>query len=107
DHGRVDADDVAAGIDERTARVARVQGRVGLEYIVNKPARPGAERSAQGTDNTGGHRTLEAVRMANRQRELSDAHLLRVAQRGRDEITRVHADHGEVGLRIVADPVRP
>ena len=107
DHGRVDADDVAAGIDERTTRVARVQGRVGLEHVVNEPARPGAERSAQGTDNTGGHRALEAVRMANRQRELSDAHLLRVAQRGRDEITRVHADHGEVGLRIVADPVRP
>ena len=37
--GGVDADDAAGGIDERATGVARVEGGVGLNDIVNKTAR--------------------------------------------------------------------
>ena len=82
-----------------------IERRVGLEHVVDQPARAGPERSAQGADDAGGDRALEAVRVADRQGELADAHLLRVAQRGRDEVPGVDADHGQVGLGVVADQV--
>src|SRR5712691_8162583 len=72
DHGRVDADDVARGVDERPARVPRVQSRVGLDDVVDEPARAGAQGASEGAHDTGRDGALEAVRVAD-----GDDHLAR------------------------------
>ena len=90
---------------QRPARVARVQRRVGLDDVVDQPPRLRAQRAAERADHAGGHRAFEAVRVADGDGELADAQLRRVAERdgGRDVV--VHADDGEIGVRIVADEV--
>ena len=54
DDGRVDADDPAAAVHERAAAVAGVQGRVGLDDVVDQVAGDAAQRPAQGADDAGG-----------------------------------------------------
>ena len=59
DDGRVDADDLGARVDERAAGVARVEGGVSLDDIVDEPAGSAAQRAAEAADNAGGDRLLE------------------------------------------------
>ena len=73
-HRRVDADHLAARRHQRTAGVAGVERRVGLDDVVHQPARPRAQRSAERADDAGGHRVVEAVRVADGDRDLPDAH---------------------------------
>ena len=73
------ADHFAARRHERTAGVAGIERRVGLDDVVHQPAGPRPQRSAQRADHAGGHRVLEAVRVADGDRDLPDAH--RVASR--------------------------
>ena len=46
-HGRVHADHLAGGVDERAARVARVDRRVGLNDVVHQAAGLRTQRTAQ------------------------------------------------------------
>ena len=72
DDGGVDADDFAAGVDERAAGVAGVEGGVGLDDVVDEPAGGAAEGSAHGADDAGGDGGLEAVGIADGDHELAD-----------------------------------
>src|SRR4051812_27957102 len=55
DDGRVDADHFATGVEQRATRVAGIQRRIGLDDVVDGPARLGAQGAAESADNAGGH----------------------------------------------------
>src|SRR5258708_30260330 len=48
----IDADDLTARIDQRTARIPRVQRRVGLDNIIDESAGATAHRAAQRAPDT-------------------------------------------------------
>src|SRR5262245_28625107 len=91
---RVDADDLAARVDERPAGVPRVQGRVGLNNVVDQAARPRTQAASQRADHARGHRVLEAVWVPDGDRELADANLIRIAEGDGHQVRRVDPDHG-------------
>src|SRR5260370_31012496 len=76
----VDADNLAARVDQRSARVAGIECGVGLDDVVDQAARPGAERSSECADYPRGDRALKAVRISNCDCELTYANFMRVAQ---------------------------
>jgi hypothetical protein len=109
-HGRgIDADHVAARVHERSSRVARVERRVGLNDVVHQPPGARAQRAAEGADDAGGDRMLQAVGIADGNRHLSDAHRLRVAERRPRQRRAFGADpqDGQVGVNVAADQVGP
>ena len=76
----VDADQLAAQVDERAAGVAGVDRGVGLdELLVAVGADPAAPERA---DDAGGDRLPDAERVADRDHEVADVHRVRVAERG-------------------------
>ena len=78
----VHADDLAGRVDQRAARVARVQGGVGLDEVVDEVARLRAQRAPQGAHHAGGDRRLKAERAADGHDELADLQGVGVAQPG-------------------------
>ncbi len=106
DDRRVHADHLAAGIDERPARVAGVERGVGLDDVVDQPPAVRAQAAAERAHHAGGDRVLEAVRVADRDRELADAQAARRPERRGRKAARPDADHRDVGVRIIADDVR-
>src|SRR5438477_292852 len=84
---------------QRAARVARIQCCVRLNDIVddaNIRAGPRRQRTTERRDDAGCYRAGEAVRIADRDDELSHAQTLRVAEPGRDEIACIRAQYGEI-----------
>src|SRR6266513_3063252 len=63
DDGGVDADHVAARVEQWAARVPRIQRGVGLDHVVDQAPGDGSERAAQGADDAGRHGALEAERI--------------------------------------------
>src|SRR5215510_6565741 len=103
---RVDADHLAARVYERPAGVPRVQGRVGLNDVVDQAARPRTQRAPQRADHAPGHRVLEAVWVPDGDSELADANLIRIAECDGNQVRRVDPDYGQIGFGIVADQLR-
>ena len=73
-----------------------------LSITRDAAAARGRQRAPERRDDAGGHRALEAVRVADRDHQLADAQPLGVAELGRDELAVLGADHGEVGERVAA-----
>src|SRR6266550_2634847 len=71
DHRGVHPDHAAATVHQGPARIARVQGGVGLDHIIDETPRDLAERTTQGAHDTGGHGTLEPERVTDRHDELA------------------------------------
>ena len=103
DDGGVDADHLAARVDQRATGVARVERGVGLNHVFDQPTRAGLQRAAKGADDAGGDGRLEAVRVADGDGDLAGPDGLRVAQTRRAEVGRIQADDRQVGVRVVAD----
>src|SRR5918996_4346920 len=104
-HGRVDPDDAATAVGERPAGVARVEGGVGLDDVLDDPAggaRAHRQRTPERRDDASGHGSGETVRVTDRDDELADAETLGVPELGRDEVGRLRAQDGEVGERVGA-----
>ena len=104
--GRVDADDPATRVGERAAGVARVQRRVGLDDVLDEPARPPVarrHRPAERRDHARRHRAREPERVPDRDDELADLQARCVAERRRTELALGRADHGEIAERIAPD----
>ena len=76
---RVDADDFAARIDERTSGIAGVQRSVGLDDVVDKPAGARPEGASEGADNARRHGALKAVRITDGDGELTNPHFFGIA----------------------------
>ncbi len=70
---RVDADDVAARVEQRAARIPRIQRRVRLNDVVDQTTGHRAERATEGADHACCHRTLKAERIPDRDDDLTDA----------------------------------
>mmetsp|Transcript_35585 Transcript_35585/g.105505 ORF Transcript_35585/g.105505 Transcript_35585/m.105505 type:complete len:259 (+) Transcript_35585:59-835(+) len=79
----VDADDARRRVDERAARVARVERHVGLHYVLDEPAVLCAERAPLGGDDAGGDGRREPERVADGHHELPHPQRLRVTERGK------------------------
>ena len=75
----VDADKLAARIDQCAARVAGVDHRVGLnQFLESSPSE--TEVAAQSRDNALRDRVAEAQRVADRQHHIADREGVRVGQ---------------------------
>ena len=103
--GGVDADDLAAHVEQRSAGVARVDGRVGLEHV-DAALRRDRKRPAQRADDADGDGVVEVERVADRHHEVARLHLIGVAeldllQRRRRLLQQL--DEGAVGQRVAAD----
>ena len=105
---RVDPDDAAARVEQRTARVARVERGVGLDHVVDpEPARRG-EAALERRHHAGGERLLEPERVADRDRRVADLQARGAAELERVEVEPVGLDpqQRQVGVRILADGER-
>src|SRR5207237_2525661 len=81
--GGVDADDFAGDVEQRTARVAEVDRGVGLDEVLER-ARLGAEaaeRTSLRRDDADGETVLELERVADRDRPVTFANALGIAER--------------------------
>ena len=72
----VDADHIAGRIEQRTAAVARIDGRVGLDQAFQRPFVFAANAAPERTDDAGGQRALQTEGIADGEHLL--AHLQRV-----------------------------
>src|SRR5690606_15400704 len=110
----VDPDDVALEVDERPARVAGVDRRVGLDEVLERRGpdlsvhrrAEDPDRAADGADDAGGDAELEAERAAQREDPVAEGERLRVAQRRDGEVVRLDPQDGDVGARIPRDDLR-
>jgi acetyltransferase-like isoleucine patch superfamily enzyme len=85
----VDADDLAARVHERTAGIAEVDGRVGLDVV--REARIAAEvaqRASLAADDADGDGVLVAERVADRDDPFTGAQAVGVAHGERGEVVR-------------------
>ena len=95
--GGVDADDLAAAVDERAAAVAEVDGRVGLDVVVEAVVE---QLPADVADDADGDRVLVGERIANRAHPLADAQRIGIAERReRERPRRVDLDQRDVDDR--------
>src|SRR3990170_1602162 len=115
--GRVDAHDSARQVDEGSAGVPRVDGRIGLDHIgvdalaalallavrIGDRDPPGERRDDPGRDRGA---TLEAERVPDRNDPLAELERRRAAQRHRGQALRLDVQHREVRLDVAPDHPR-
>ena len=101
---RVDADHVAAVVEQRAARVARVDRRVGLDHLVDREAVRRLDRAPEAGDDPLGGGAVEPERVADRDDEVADLDGARVGESQRLHASRhaigVDRDDGEVARRV-------
>lgn len=101
---RIDADDLTLHVEERTARIAAVDRRVGLDETV---VGSGIDIATACGDDTHGHGYAKAERIADDHHPIADPDLSRVAEGdGLERLLRFDLQEGEVGFRIHADKLR-
>jgi len=106
DHRRVDADDLAGRRNERAARAAGIERRVGLDHVVDQAAVARTEGAAERRHDASGHGRFETQWIADRDDEMSAPQRLRVAERGGPGVRRQGAaQQREIGVGVVADHV--
>ena len=106
---RVDADHLAARVDQRAAGVAGVDRRVGLDDVVDLEVVGCADLTLQRGDDARGDRAAVTERVPDRNDRIADAQLGRVAQRQRHQLRRVvgvDLQHGEVTGQVAAHDLR-
>ena len=98
--GGVDADHLAACVDQRAARVAGVDRGVGLDevLVIGQPQ----ASAADGADDPHGHGLADPEGVADRQHDVADLQVLGVAQDRRRQRGVVDTQNGEVGALIRA-----
>ena len=93
---RVDPDHAAGGVEQRAARVAGVDRRVGLHDVVDREAVGRLDRALQRRDDAGRQRAVEPERVADGDRRVADLQRLGRAERQR------RAGRGRRGRRAAA-----
>ncbi len=100
----VDADHAALQVDQRSAAVARVDRRVGLdEVLVGGDADLAA---ALGADDAGGDGVVQAEGVAHGDDPVARLELVAVAEARRLQLVRIDVQRGEVGVRVDAEQLR-
>src|SRR4051812_3004888 len=74
--GRVDSDDFAVEVDQRSAAVTRVDGRIGLDVVL---AFALADAPSLGADDAGRDRHVESEWTADCEHPVTDLHLIAVS----------------------------
>src|SRR5690349_6154382 len=98
---RIDADHFAAEIDQRTAAVAGIDGRVRLQKVFIHIQ---VQIAALGADDARGYGAGQAERSADGQYAIANLHLGAVAElQVRQRLLGFDADDGQVGLGIALD----
>ncbi len=97
--GRVDANHFAADVEQRSAAVAGVNGRIGLQEVLELRFR--IDIALLGADDARGHGGLEAEWRANGDGPVAHLHGVGIADLGGHQVLLAfHADDREVGGRI-------
>ena len=94
-------------VRERAAGVPGVERGVGLDDVVDHPSALGRQRPAERRDDARRDRAGEAVRVADRDDELTDAEALGVAELRRHEVLGVGTKHREIRVDVGADDLEP
>ena len=103
---RVDADHLALGVEQRAARVAGVDRRVGLDDLVDREAVGRLDLALEAGHDARGRRAVEAERVADRDHAVADLRLVGVGELERADaagVARVDLDGGEVGRGVDAE----
>src|SRR4029453_15098465 len=101
--GRVDADDVGPGVEQRATRIAGVDRGVGLDEVVEVLVAVGRDRPALGRHDATRHRVrIRPERAPDRADQLAPLALGRAAQIGDWHVAGVDLDDREVRQRVDA-----
>ena len=101
---RVDANHLAARVEKRAARVARVDGHVGLDEGHGAVV---GQRAALGADDAGGHGVFKAKGRADGQHPLAGLEVAAVTQGDHWQVFGLNLEHGHVGLGVGAQHLGP
>src|SRR5262249_43436973 len=101
-----DADQLRTPVRQSTARVAWIQGGVGLDdvldvWLIRPPG--GGQRTSEAADDARRHRPGIAERISNGDNELADAETVRVTNLDSRQPRPLGPDQGQVGQRITPD----
>ena len=100
---RVNPDHLTPKIDQRTATVARINCRIGLQQISESIAAIGPPF---GTDNPVGYGFFKSKRITNRQNKISGLHHVRIGKLERFDTRLIDFEQGEIHLIISAYQTR-
>ena len=100
-HGGIDADQFAANIDQCTAGVSGIDGRVRLDVVFERLQINFA--ATRGADDALRNRFAQAVGIADREHDVADPQLAGTAQRNRRNRPHVDLEQGQIGFGIDAD----
>ena len=102
---RVHAHQPPLAVDEGAARVAGVEGGVGLDDVLHDAAGgpgPGGEGATEGADHAGGDGAGQAHGVADGDHKLADAQHGGVPELGRQQVRALGPHDGEVGKGVAA-----
>ena len=101
DDRRVHADHLPVHVEQRSARIAAIDGGVGLEEIV---IGPGIDVALGGGDDADGDAAAEAERIADRHHPVADPHLAGIAEGdGVQRLLGLDLEQREIGLGVMAE----
>ena len=100
----VDADQLALQIDQRTARVPRIDRRIGLDEVLVALYRQAAAPQRGHDPGRGG--LAQAERIADGHHEVPDLQCVRIAPLRFHQAVRLHPEDCNVGPRVRADQLR-
>jgi hypothetical protein len=106
DDGGIDADHLAAPVQERATRIARVDGRVRLDERLQHRVRRFGQHPIHPRHDAARQRLIEADRVADRDHVVAHAHAVGIAEGDRGQALRCRradTQQGEVEDRIGAD----
>ena len=97
----VDADHFAVEVEQRAARIAAIDGGVGLDVVV---VGTGIDVAVARRHDAGGHRAAEAERIADRDHPFAEPQLVGIAEPHRlQRLVGLDPQQRDVGLLIAAD----
>ncbi len=99
----VDADNLACAVEQRAARVPRVDRRVGLDGVADRPPRDRLDRAVHATDDADRQGAVAVERVPDSERRFADADRVGVAQFERFDVARqVDRHQRQVAPRVGA-----
>jgi len=104
----IDANDPAARVQQRAARVAMVQRGIRLDHIVDRSAVRSEDAPLERTHDAGRDRAVLAERISDGDDGVADPHRIRVAEIERCQRARLrlHLQDGDIGGRIATYDLR-
>lgn len=101
-NGGIYTDHISVRIDEGAAAVAGIEGRIGLNDIVDEPSALAAQRTPQRAHHARGDGILKTEWIADSNGDLPDLQAVAGSERNGRQVVAVHFHHGEVRSRVVA-----